>query len=754
MLILFTITIFVSAFLVFLIEPMFARMALPMLGGAPAVWNTALVFYQAVLLGGYAYAHKSTARVKIWRQCGVHLVLMLLPFGVLPIALPLGWKPPANSDPTLWLLGMMAVAVGLPFFIVSAGSPLLQRWFAGTDHRHASDPYFLYAASNLGSLFALIAYPTLMEPYFRLQQQGWIWSLGYGLLFILMTACAFSVWLSHRRNAMQLQSVGAAVQEGATARSLQAAESEPTGTNLSSGCLNLRTRLRWIALAFVPSSMMLSVTTYLTTDIAAMPLLWIIPLSIYLLTFILAFSKTPIIPHRWLVRVMPVILLALTVTLATRRTDPLALVIPLNLIGFFVIAMVCHGELSRMRPSTENLTQFYLCLSVGGAVGGIFNGLIAPMLFNSIIEYPIVLILACFALPWPSRRSWKSREALLDCILPILLGLLTLVLLLRVQGVNPHITIASASVIFGLPAFIGLAFSQRPVRFAMTVALLFLVSTFYVGSRGKILYAERSFFGVSKISVDETGQFTQILQGNTLHGRQYITSALRNEPLAYYHRSGPLGQFFGAMDVTGRFNRVAIIGLGSGSITCYSKPGQHWTYYEIDPVVERIARNNRFFTFLRDSRADVRVQLGDGRLSLESVPNGAYDLFIMDAYASDSLPAHLLTREALQLYLKKLAPHGLMVFHISNRYLDIESVLGNLALDAGLHCVVQNDIVTTMPGMDMGKISSRYALVARDKKDLGTLAFDARWKPAKRNASIGVWTDSYSSILAILKWRR
>ena len=750
MLIVFTVTIFLSAFLIFLIQPMFARMALPLLGGAPAVWNTALVFYQAVLLGGYAYAHASTYRVRAQRQSGLHVSLMFLPFLVLPIGLPSGWRPPVQADPTLWFLGLMTVAVGLPFFVVSAGSPLLQRWFVNAGHKHSSDPYFLYAASNLGSLFALIAYPVLMEPYFSLQQQGWIWSFGYGALVILMAACALFVWRSQRRNRSQIQSFQDTIGESSSGRD----ETEPSRMNRPEERLSLRSRLHWIVLAFVPSSLMLSVTTYLTTDIAAMPLLWIIPLSIYLLTFILAFSRKQILPHRWMIRVMPAVLLAVTVTLITRRTTPLALVMPLHLLAFFVIAMVCHGRLAKSRPTAEHLTRFYLYLSLGGVLGGVFNGLLAPLIFNSIAEYPVVLVLACLLLPWPFTGSWKSREAVFDLIWPILLGLLMLVLLLRVQGVNPHISILSATAVFGMPAFICLAFSRRPVRLAMAVGTFFLVSSFYIGSRGEVLHAERSFFGVSRISIDETGQFMQILQGNTLHGRQYIAENLRREPLAYYHRTGPLGQLFAAMDGSDRLKRIAVVGLGSGVISCYSRQGQQWTYYEIDPVVARLAQDTRFFTFLKDSEADVNIVLGDGRLSIQRAPDGFYDLFILDAYNSDSLPAHLLSREALKLYLRKLSPEGILLFHISNRYLDIEPVLANLAHDAGLYCAVQNDKAVSVPGLDMGKLSSKYAIMVQSIDDLGPLYFDSRWTPAKRLDSVGVWTDSYSSIIAILKWRR
>jgi len=306
-----------------------------------------------------------------------------------------------------------------------------------------------------------------MEPYFRLQQQGWLWSFGYGGLFVLMAACAFFTWRSQRLNPVR------------------PGKEELSRTDPPAERLSWRLRLRRIGLAFVPSSLMLSVTAYLTTDIAAMPLLWVIPLSIYLLTFVLAFLKTPLIPHRCLIRAMPVVLLAVTVTLVARRTDPIALVMPLHLLAFFAIAMVCHGELTRPRPPAGNLTRFYLCLSLGGVLGGSFNGLLAPVIFDSLAEYPIVLTLACLALPWPLTRPWKSRATILDFVLPVFLGLLILALLLRVQSVNPYINIHSASVVFGLPALICLTFSSRPIRLAVLVAGIFLVSTLLCRKPGK-----------------------------------------------------------------------------------------------------------------------------------------------------------------------------------------------------------------------------------------------------------------------------
>lgn len=746
--IVYLLTIFTSALLLFMIQPMFARMILPMLGGAPAVWNTAVVFYQAALLGGYAYAHASTRWMGVRRQSILHLCLMLLAILSLPIGVPAGWKPPSEANPAMWVLALLTVAVGLPFFVVSATSPLLQRWFAATGHKHSSDPYFLYAASNMGSMLALLAYPSLIEPALRLKEQGWWWSVGYGALVVMMTMCVIFTWRSQRSRVTESNPDEALTKGGPDSSPPRARSGEP-----ALGLLVSHPRLRWILLAFVPSSLMISVNTYMTTDIAAVPLLWVIPLSLYLLTFILVFARRPILPHSWMVKAMPFVALPVAVALGIHAFDPIAFVMPLHLVAFFVIAMVCHGELARSRPPANDLTQFYLYLSIGGVLGGSFNALIAPLIFKGIAEYPIGLTLACVLLPWSSSDSWKSRSRLLDFALPVLVGLATAVLILRVQAVNPNPGVIPASIMFGLPAMLCLSFLRRPLRFALSLGAILAAATLYTGGLGYTLYAERSFFGVTRVSRDYSGQLNQILHGSTVHGGQWIDPALRRTPTVYYCRTGPLGQFFGAFKGAAVKN-VAVVGLGSGGICCYAKPDQQWTYYEIDPAVERIAKDSRFFTYLKDCESNVNVVMGDGRLSLAAATDGAYDTLIMDAYNSDSVPVHLLTREALQLYLKKLAPRGVMIFHISNRYLDLEPVLANLARDAGLCCRIQNDFPGSRQGIEVGRAPSRYLIMARTAADFGALASDPRWVAAATREGLGLWTDDYSSILKIVKWHR
>jgi len=723
----FSLSIFLSAFLLFLVQPMFARLVLPLLGGSPAVWNTALMFYQAVLLAGYAYAHVSTRWLGVRRQAVLHLMIMLLPLFVLPVALPRGWQPPGEANPVPWLLSLLTVSVSLPFFVVSSGGPLLQRWFAATGHEAAVDPYFLYAASNAGSMLALLAYPAIVEPWLRLDQQSRVWTAGYGLLVVMSAACAALLWRA------QNQSAGNRF-------------AEPAGESLPA-----RRRARWVLLAFVPSSLMVSVTHYLSTDIAAMPLLWVIPLAIYLLTFILVFARKPPLRGEAVARAMPLVLLPLVVAMASHGTDPIAFVVPLHLIAFFLVAMVCHGRLAQDRPGAASLTEFYLWISAGGALGGAFNALVAPLVFSSVAEYPIVLTLSCLLLPWSKTEPWKSRARLLDFVLPSGVALVSLSLVIGLQALGMEPGPVTASLMFGLPVLVSFSFSRRPLRFALAVGAILWAGTFYLGGFGRVLYAKRSFFGVHRVTLDPSGRYRQLVHGGTLHGMQSVDPVRRREALTYYYRSSPLGQVFEAFSRTANRN-VALVGLGAGEIVSYARPGDHWTAYEIDPTVERIARDPRFFTFLQDSPVEVKVVLGDGRLSLASVPDESYDIMVIDAFSSDSVPIHLTTREALQLYLAKLTPRGVLVFHISNRYFDLEPVLGNLARDAGVPCVARTDTTLTDEELLLGKTGSICALVARSPAAVAALALD-RWTPVRVRPDLGIWTDAYASALTVLRWR-
>ncbi|MCX6030329.1 MAG: fused MFS/spermidine synthase [Chloroflexi bacterium] len=790
----YAVTILVSAFLLFLVEPMFAKMALPLLGGSPAVWNTAVVFYQVALLIGYVYAHAATAWLGVRRQGALHAILLLLPFLVLPIAIPPGWSPPAESNPIPWLLTLMLVRLGLPFVIVSASSPMLQKWFASTTHPAAADPYFLYTASNAGSMIALLGYPLLVEPNLPLATQSGIWAVGYGLFVALTLGCAALLWRSLKGGAAvqaltrqhpERRPVGLrAVVEGRDsvqqAASFDYTPPKPLSSAqdagdwakvkqsslekvLDTGAVTAGQRMRWVLLAFVPSSLMLSVTTYLSTNIAPFPLLWVIPLAIYLLTFVLVFAGKPPLPHALMVRAFPIALLPLVIAMAA--VLPTWVLIPLHLAVFFVIAMACHGALANDRPSPRYLTEFYLWLSVGGALGGIFNALLAPILFTTLVEYPLGLVLAALlvrrpdAPPAPTTSGgvrfppglggWGGRW--LDLALPALLaGLMTgAFLALRAAGVTS--TQVTLALVFGLPAILCFSFSRRPIRFALGIAAMFTVGALTVNAPQGLLFTERTFFGINRVLVD--GDTHTLRHGDTLHGAQSLDPDRRCEPLSYYYPTGPIGQVFAAFRGAGATRQIAVVGLGAGALAGYSEPGQPWTFYEIDPGVERIARDPRYFTFLRDCAPEAAVILGDARLSLVKAPAGQYDLLVLDAYSSDSIPVHLITREALALYLEKLASGGLLAFHVSNRYLDLEPVLGNLAQDAGLMALFQIDREISEAEKTAGKMPSEWVLMARRPADLGPLTGDPRWKPLPARPGSRLWTDDFSSILSVLRWR-
>ena len=735
-LVVFTVTMFVSAALLFLMEPMFAKMVLPLLGGTAAVWNTCLVFFQTVLLGGCAYAHASVKLLSRRGAAGLHLALLLAALLVLPFRIPHGWLPPAQHNPVSWLLLLLSTGVGLPFFAISASTPLLQNWFSHSGHHSAADPYFLYAASNCGSLLGLLAYPLLLEPGLRLGQQSRVWAWCYGLLLLLVLGCAGLVW-----RAPYKPTSGSGLRTDTTQNS----------TNQVHGRINRWERFRWVALAFVPSSLMLGVTSALTTETVAIPLLWVLPLSLYLLSFTLAFARRPVLSHEWLIRRLPFLILAASITIITKAILPLYVLIPIDLLTLFAVAMVCHGEIARSRPSARHLTEFYLWLSTGGALGGAFNALIAPLLFSSLAEFPLALVLAAALRPSIDVMKSTSRDRKLDFVMPIALGLCVAatILALQAKGLKPGRTLNI--LIFGYSMVWCLSFGKRPLRFALGVAALILASHVYTGPFGHILHTERSFYGVYRITDDDTNRFRVLFHGGTSHGMQSLDKSRACEPLAYYSRDGPIGSVFAAYRGDAVHREVAIIGLGAGSMAPYQMPGQQFTFYEIDPLVERIARDPHYFTFISGCAPQVRVVLGDARLALSDAPDQRYGIIVLDAFSGDSIPLHLVTRDALRLYVRKLAPRGVLAFHITNLYLNLQPVLGNLAHDAGLVCLVNDDMGVSENDIKNGKFPSIWAVMARQQGDLVTLAHEPRWKQLGASADARAWTDDFSNIVSIIK---
>lgn len=732
---LFGAALFVNAALLFTLEPMFTKMVLPLLGGTSSVWTTALLFFQAALLAGYLYAHLSASRLRPRAQVALHLLLAAAAALALPVALPRGWQPPDAGSPAAWLLLVLALSLGAPFLVLAAGAPLLQRWFARTGHPSADNPYFLYAASNAGSLAALLAYPTLVEPHLRLGEQGRLWTVGYGALVLLIVACA---------------ALAAAAPPGARASTLRA----PGSQRVAAGAW--RERARWTLLAFVPSSLLLGTTAYLTTDVAAVPLLWVIPLSLYLLSFVLVFARRPPLPQELMVRAQALVVAPLAVLMLVGATRPLWLLGGYHLLALFTTAMVLHGELAARRPPAERLTEFYLWLSVGGALGGVFNVLVAPHVFDSVVEYPLMLVLGCALRPAaPAAEGGgagaRLRRRVLDVALPLALFAAVL-LLVKVGAVALSLGQKRGAAAWGIAGALCFLLRGRPLRFALGVAALLVAGA--VARRaadGAPLYRERSFFGVYTVRAD--GYYHLLSNGTTLHGGQLTRPEFRREPLTYYHREGPVGQLFATLPPLGRGRRVAAVGLGAGTLACYARPEDVWTFYEIDPLAERIARDPRLFTYLRDCAPGARVVLGDARRSLARAPDRGFDLILLDAFTSDAIPVHLLTREALALYLAKLDAGGLLAVHVSNRHLDLVPVLAGLARDARVAGAVGTDANFTPEQKSHLKSNSTWVVVGRRATDFAALTRQRGWRPLPPDSDVRLWTDDASDLLSVFKWR-
>ncbi|MCX6910657.1 MAG: fused MFS/spermidine synthase [Verrucomicrobia bacterium] len=733
---LFSATLFFSATLLFLVEPMVGKMILPLLGGTPAVWNTCLVFYQAMLLLGYAYAHFSTQWLGLRRQSWLHLALMALPLLVLPIHISDAAVAslPSEGSPIPWLLRLLGTTVGLPLLAVCTTAPLLQKWFSQTRHRRAHDAYFLYAASNAGSMAGLFGYLALVEPNLRLWTQGQWWAAGYAALLAMTTACAWAMW----RTASDENPIS----------NIQNLKSE----ELDARPVTTARRLRWVMLAFVPSSLMLGVTTYLTTDVAPFPLFWVLPLALYLATFILVFARRPLYAPPWMGRVLCLPALVLMVAFIIEATHPPTVFVVLHLLMFVAAALICHSELAKDRPSSRYLTEFYLWMSVGGVLGGMFNALLAPLVFKQVLEYPLVMLLACALAPRVGEQRGFNRR---DLLWPVGLGLATLALIFAVQAAGAEPGRASTLAIFAAPALLAYRFVLRPIRFSLCLAAILTASAAYVGVHGRVLRVERNFFGVVRVTQDVNGRFHQLVHGGTLHGRQRLDPAHSGEPLAFYHRTGPAGDAFRLFDsVAGSLPpRVGLIGLGVGALAAYAKPGQVWDFYEIDPAVERIACDPRLFTFMSKCAASkLRVVLGDARLKLHDAPDGCYGMLVLDAFSSDSIPVHLLTREALRLYYAKVAGGGLLAFHVSNRRLDLKPIVASLAADAGLAGCDREDFDVSDQERRDGKEVSEWIVLSRRAELVRQLARNPQWQPLPPSNGI-LWTDDFSNMLRALRWR-
>ena len=728
----FTGTIFLSALLLFSVQPMFAKMVLPLLGGSPSVWSVAMVFFQAVLLLGYGYAHALTRFLDPRRAVIVHLCVFAVALTALPLSIAAGWGRPPADHAAFWLIGLFGVSIGLPFFAVAANAPMLQAWFARTSHPQANDPYFLYGASNLGSFAALLAYPILIEPFLTLREQSSLWSAGFVALMVTIATAGLALTMNFK------------------------VQAKPSPQAVADAAIRWADRLQWMALAFVPSALLIAVTSHISTDIASAPFLWIVPLALFLATFVLTFRHGGDRVHDILVRVQPFVVAPLVIGLmwGERAYWLVAIMLDLSMLG--VSAMICHRELYLRRPAASHLTEFYLWISAGGVLGGIATGLLAPAIFPDVWEYPILIVLALLCRPGAfasGAKPWLRDGGLIaaSIVLALIPGLLFKVSLPLEAETIWTIALVGVAAIIMLQA-------SHPARLTGLVAAVLIITSFYQpGSKhGETM---RSFFGVHKVVESTDGRFRILYHGTTIHGAQRIRDDSGNpvtgrpQPLTYYHDRAPMNEVVDAVRTSkGALKQVMVVGLGSGSLACRSRAGEHWTYFEIDPAVIQIARDQSKFRMLSDCAPTASVVLGDARLTLADAREPA-DLIVLDAFSSDVIPVHLLTREALDLYMSKLAPNGVVAFHISNRYLELSGVVASLAAERGLVAYARRDQTVSQKDFKRDMYaSSLVAVVARSEADLAVLARTGAWQKLKPEPGLRPWTDDFSNVLAAM-WR-
>ncbi len=732
-LVVYTAAIFTSALLLFSVQPLFTKMVLPRLGGSPAVWSVAMVFFQSLLLGGYAYAHYLMTLKSRTAPVVIHLVLLTAALLTLPLSIASGWGEPPASGYAFWLLGLFAVSIGLPFFALAANNPMLQAWFVRTGHPDGPDPYFLYASSNIGSFLALLSYPVLLEPMFSLRTQNLIWTSGYALLIVLIAACGVMLL---RSPPMTVEAISAGEGDAPAPAWMM--------------------RLRWIFLAAVPSGLLIAVTAHISTDVAAAPLLWVLPLSLYLLTWVLVFQSRPLLPHRLMLMLQPFAIAGVMLLLVVGGEQNLLATLGGHLVCFFVIAMACHGELARTRPAARHLTGFYVALSFGGMVGGLFAGLIAPYTFSWIAEYPILLALA--ALCRPAGTS-AVRGGFGLWLVAVVAGLVLIGLAYRQGSVTSFLEAKRIWMVAGFACvMMVLAVLWRIDRWSMAVLVVLglILIRVYPADEGRV-ETVRSFFGVRKIVVTSNGRYHVLMHGTTIHGAERFLNddgtpiKGRPEPITYYQDNGGIGRAIAAIrERKGGPIRVAVIGLGAGTLACQSKPGEEWKFFEIDQTMVDTARDPKYFTFVSACEPNMKPVIGDARLTFAKEKDGAYDLIIVDAYSSDAIPIHLATEEAMAIYKEKLAPQGAVLMHVSNRHLELASVVVGIA--------EENDLKSWVFNEDSGRdneyiFTTEVVISAREEADVGKISSDEKWVLKEATEGQRVWTDDYSNVLGAV-WRR
>lgn len=722
---LFAVTILTGSFLLFLVQPLVARLALPRLGGAPNVWNSAMLVYQALLLGGYAYAHV-LSRLAVGRQAMIHIALLVAAAFTLPITLP-ALDPPAAGSEALWVPYLFLLTIGPVFFVVSAQAPLMQQWFAA--HPKAGDPYPLYAASNLGSFAGLLAYPLLVEPLLPLGDQSRYWATGYAVLVALVAIAGLA-----RRTAPAPATLAAS--------DVAASEEAP----------GWRKILLWLGLSAVPSGLMLSTTTHLTTDIFAMPLLWVIPLGLYLLSFSIAFAA-----NRGLARAFtlaaPVVLAGAGALTMLGSSRPSMLAVAASLILLFVAAVTLHARLYEERPEPARLTQFYLVMSAGGVLGGLFTALIAPLVFDWTWEHPLLILAAAALLPlgaWSGvlgrafPKPQTFRMAVVILLFLVFVGALQIRTLAASDG---DWNVLIAVLLVGLVGGASVLAAKRWAYVGACAALIAALGAMTQAQTSLSGNRSRSYFGIYTVR-DSSDGIRQLIHGTTLHGVQRLDAGGANAATTYYGAEAGVGLALSSAErLFGKDARIGVVGLGVGTLACYRQPGQTWTFFEIDPEVLAYSERGQF-TFMKNCAPEAPTVIGDARLKLEGLPADSFDILVVDAFSSDAIPLHLLTQEAQGTYFRTLAKDGLLLIHISNRFIDLEPVLSALAREGGLASAIRFDDKPEGPGLT----ASTWVALSRDPAQLKALTEGGKWRSLGKPAA-DVWRDDYASILPHLIWK-
>lgn len=751
----FSITLFLSAFLLFSIQPLFGKMILPLLGGTPAVWNLAMLFYQGVLLLGYLYAHISSKYLNIRTQGILQIALFVVFALILPFGIAAGVEPPtAPSQIPLWQFTLMATAIGGPFFVLAGCAPMLQHWFYHTDHKDAGNPYFLYAASNVGSMLALLSYPFFFEPAYTLPEQSLLWKYGYLALIGLIALSLSFVWYRKRKQDDTHPDHPAHIADPQNNDdALQSTQHDHT--IIYGGQPNWRLRFIWLLLSFLPSSLMLGVTTYISTDIAAFPLLWVVPLALYVVTFIIAFSNRQFVSLRVIRGVYTMMLYITMITFVIHIPFNGFTLVGIHFFTFFAAALLCHITLVSKRPAPRYLTEFYLIMSVGGVCGGIFNSLLAPVIFTLPIEYGLILGATAFIryMNIPGQSISHIKEQMLSNTgIGVTILLIFVMMVLQWAGAISSISL----LLLTLLCFILLLIAVESKRwlFGMTIFVFFATfhGNFTVPNTDEI-YKKRNFFGVMRVYKDHTNHLVRFFDGTTMHGSQSTRPDYKMMPFSYYYKTSGGGNVMTYFDHIAGPQKIALIGLGTGSLVCCTKPERFYDIYEINPDIVKMAENKDYFSYLSDCGSPYKIILGDARLKLRNAEDHSYDVIYLDAFSSDNIPIHLITKEAFQLYFQKLKPNGVIVTHITNRYLDLKPIVAAQAKALGAGSLFKIDPPGKVNPDDphsVNYLATIYGVVSKDKQRLKDIDKNYPLWAGDVTPAPRVWTDNYANPLSVM----